>query len=159
MRCALRAVLAFGLICGVPRASRAQEPTLKPLTEHLAGIQQDSIGVLRYTARRCAALYVVVAEAASGRSAELAAQYRAVGPTFVGLATKAERALGSSEQEATDATQTAVLDIARIYLGRIKRNMALTGSYFADDPLIVADMQVCGKLAAIQSGPSGATPR
>ena len=64
------------------------------------------------------------------------------------MAAAADRAMGASEADAIAAVERATSDIALVYQERLRRNMALSGSYFSDDPLVVDDFNVCKALSA-----------
>lgn len=98
-------------------------------------------------------LYLVVAELAGDRSEAVRESYSSVVPLFLEMATRAEQALGSSEEDALQSTKTAVADIVELYQARARQNMAASGSYLADDSLMRSDVQVCGALSG--SGSSG----
>ncbi|HSL70974.1 MAG TPA: hypothetical protein VK864_12080 [Longimicrobiales bacterium] len=131
----------------VPGTVLAQEPTLRPLTEHIAGFESDSAGTARYVARRCAALYLLVADLSSSRDPELAEQYNKSVPPFLAMSARADQALGADTPEAFEATKTAIKGLVEVYVQRAKKNVATTGSYFAQDRVVGADMQVCKHIA------------
>jgi 16S rRNA C1402 (ribose-2'-O) methylase RsmI len=56
-------------------------------------------------------------------------------------ATLLATALGTPD--ALTVTVKEIQDIAVVYTERAQRNRALTGDYFAQDPLMVADAAVC----------------
>ena len=68
------------------------------------------------------------------------------------FAANADETLGSTQKESVASTLVAVQDISKIYQARARRFMAARGSYFADDPLIAADMPVCQQLLDGDSG-------
>jgi len=121
----------------------AQDLEMRPLIEHLEEFDQDSIGVFRYTARRCAALYLVVAELTSDSSLAVSERFAGAVPLLLEMATRADQRLGLSEDEAVNATALAVSDIVPLYQKRMRANMAARGSYLADDPFVREDVQVC----------------
>ena len=129
----------------------AQDPQLRPLSSQLAAFEGDSLGVFRYVVRRCAALYMVTGAMLMDREPELASVYQESGASFGVMATNADVRLGTADQnEAAEITIRAISEITAIYQARMNRNMALTGSYYADDPLIREDVEVCRSL--IESG-------
>ena len=139
-------IAAAFLWTGLSSTLFAQEPTLRPLSEHLESFASDSLGVSRYVARRCAALYAIVSGITADRSPELSAGFDSIAPKFLAMAAAFDRALGASEADAMAAVQRATSDIALVYRERLRRTMALSGSYFADDPLIADVFRVCSCL-------------
>jgi hypothetical protein len=132
---------------GLAQPTSAQELELRPISEHIALLDQDSIGVFRYAVRRCAGLYLLASEASEARSPDLGTTYFEAATQFLGLAIRADEALGSTAEHAQEATVVAVSDISELYRVRFRRNMAVSGSYFVDDPLVRADFEMCRSLA------------
>lgn len=118
----------------------------EPLSTHVARFSEDSLGVTRYVARRCAALYALAAGLSQSRSPDLAESLQQHVASFLALSVAIDKELGSSYEEAIEATEVSVSDIGELYRERARSHMARTGTYFASDSLVEDDMAVCRAL-------------
>jgi hypothetical protein len=145
-----RAEIALAIVLALSHTLRpvsAQEPQLKPISEYLAQIDQDPVDAIRYVNRRCASLHLLISEVSLESSPELSETYLETASRFIAVAIRAEEALGSSAENSRESTQLALSDIMELYRVRFRHNMAVSGSYFVDDPLARADLEVCSSLA------------
>lgn len=132
---------ALLLALSPPTSVTAQE--LRAIEVHLQALQTDSIGTLRYVARRCAGLFTVLADVSETSSPEVSRSFSEGVPAFIAMAVRAEQRLGSAEAQALESTELAIRDIMPLYQRRMRVNMASSGSYIADDGLLRSDVQVC----------------
>lgn len=133
--------LVVVLLLGAPLAAQDSEPALRPLSEHLGQLEESPRGEFRYIARRCAALYSVIA--ATDDDASFMGDYV---PAFLEMSTKVEINMGATAEEGLAATRRGVRDIAEVLRDRMRRNMAVSGNYFSEDPLLSGDLRTCRRV-------------
>ncbi len=126
----------------------AQTPSLRPIAGYLPAADSGDVSALRYVARRCTALFILINNNLKERGdTAAAARFETAGASFLSVAQKTEQAMGSSPSAASVTTQSAIEDIAQLLMGRMKANMAATGSYYAEDELLRSDVTTCFKLS------------
>lgn len=135
------------LLLAVQGIAAQENVDLRPVGDHLAEIEQDSIGSIRYVAMRCGALYALVSGQVEDQEPQLSEQFFESGARFLTLAVEANRTLGATHAESVQFASSTMEDIAGLYRERMRRNMAARGSHFVDDPLIAGDMDTCRRLA------------
>jgi hypothetical protein len=124
--------------------------SMRPLTEL---VESDDPAVGAYVLRRCAGLYRVFELMWQSDQPELAARFQESLGTFLLAATQRATDLGTPD--ARGVTFAEVQAIVDVYVERALRNRALTGDYFAQDPLMSSDGELCRDLLEILSPPAG----
>ena len=121
----------------VPVDGTAQD--LRPIDEIL---DTEDPAVLAYGTRRCAALWANYQLLWMEDRPELSETFN---QQKVLLILAAHRFAQSAQEREVPLTTTAqeIDDIAQIYRERADRNRALTGDYFAGDPLVERDGATC----------------
>ena len=124
----------------------AQAPTLRPLSEYLQE-EQDPTRGRRYAANRCGALFSLISTQRAIRGdAGTAEMYSDWVIGFGAVALGAVVEPGLTSRDALGQNQEAFDRIKEILTERMDRNMALSGSYYADDPLLGNDFRTCRDL-------------
>ena len=131
-------LLALALVTVAPVAVEAQQD-LRPIDEML---DSEDPAVLAYATRRCAALWANYQLLWMEDRPELSETFN---QQKVLLIVTAHRFAQSAQEREVPLTTTAqeIEDIAQIYRERADRNRALTGDYFAGDPLVERDGATC----------------
>jgi len=129
-------VLAATMMC-LPVDGTAQE--MRPIDESM---DSEDPAVLAYGTRRCAALWANYQLLWMEDRPELSETFN---QQKVLLILAAHRFAQSAQEREVPLTTTAqeIDDIAQIYRERADRNRALTGDYFAGDPLVERDGATC----------------
>ena len=121
----------------VPVDGVAQE--MRPIDEFLDG---EDPAVLAYATRRCAALWANYQLLWMEDRPELSETFNQQKALLIVAAHRFAQA--KQEREVPLATTAQEIDdIAQIYRERADRNRALTGDYFAGDPLVERDGATC----------------
>ena len=129
----LRSSLAIALVGLAATALGAQEPTLRPVSEHLEQGAEDPVGTRRFAARRCSALFSLISVQMGDRGDHATAEMYANWVIGFGVvATMAGMELGSARAEARQDDESAVDQITEVLKERMSRNMAFA---FEPDPL------------------------
>ena len=133
----LTAVALAAVVLWVPVDGTAQD--LRPIDEIL---DTEDPAVLAYGTRRCAALWANYQLLWMEDRPELSETFN---QQKVLLILAAHRFAQSAQEREVPLTTTAqeIDDIAQIYRERADRNRALTGDYFAGDPLVERDGATC----------------
>ena len=133
----LTAVALALVMLWVPVDGTAQD--LRPIDEIL---DTEDPAVLAYGTRRCAALWANYQLLWMEDRPELSETFN---QQKVLLILAAHRFAQSAQEREVPLTTTAqeIEDIAQIYRERADRNRALTGDYFAGDPLVERDGATC----------------
>ena len=133
----LTAVALALVMLWVPVDGTAQD--LRPIDEIL---DTEDPAVLAYGTRRCAALWANYQLLWMEDRPELSETFN---QQKVLLILAAHRFAQSAQEREVPLTTTAqeIDDIAQIYRERADRNRALTGDYFAGDPLVERDGATC----------------
>ena len=136
------AVLAGCMAVG----SSAQEPPLRPLSQHLEQGEPDDSASLHYVASRCSVLFSLVGVQRGNRgdrgSAEMYTDW-AIGFQTVALRTATEAA--GTTQEALSEIEEDFERIRGVLDERMRRSMA-GGNRYGYDPLIASDVRTCRDL-------------
>ncbi len=147
VRARLAMALSFAAIF-IGADLHAQTPSLRPIANYLPAVDSGDVSALRYVARRCTALFILINNNLKERGdTATAARFESAGISFLTLAQKAEQAMGGSASAASVTTQSAIEDIAQLLMSRMKANMAASGSYYAEDELLRSDVTACAKLS------------
>jgi len=131
------AVALAAVMLWVPVDGTAQD--LRPIDEI---VDSEDPAVLAYGTRRCAALWANYQLLWMEDRPELSETF---GQQKVLLILAAHRFAQSKQEREVPLATTAqeINDIAQIYRERADRNRALTGDYFAGDPLVERDGATC----------------
>ena len=131
-------LLALALVTVAPVAVEAEQD-LRPIDEIL---DSEDPAVLAYGTRRCAALWANYQLLWMEDRPELSETFN---QQKVLLIVTAHRFAQSAQEREVPLATTAqeIDDIAQIYRERADRNRALTGDYFAGDPLVERDGATC----------------
>ena len=133
----LTAVALAATMLWVPVDGVAQE--MRPIDEFLDG---EDPAVLAYATRRCAALWANYQLLWMEDRPELSETFNQQKGLLI---ITAHRFAQSTQEREVPLATTAqeIEDIAQIYRERADRNRALTGDYFAGDPLVERDGATC----------------
>ena len=135
----LTAVALAAVMLWVPVDGVAQD--LRPIDEILDSAEGDP-AVLAYGTRRCAALWANYQLLWMEDRPELSETFNQQKALLIVAAHRFAQA--KQEREVPLATTAQEInDIAQIYRERADRNRALTGDYFAGDPLVERDGATC----------------
>lgn len=127
------------------RGLDAQDPPLRPIMSYLG--DGATLSDWRYALRRCAALYSILGIKTRERGdSAAAAALDENGMDFLLLAKRADVAMGLPEDSAMSVAASAVVDVGAILAERMRRNMALSGSYWGSDSLLTSDMATCRRI-------------
>ena len=135
----LTAVALAAAMLWVPVDGVAQD--LRPIDEILDSAEGDP-AVLAYGTRRCADLWANYQLLWMEDRPELSETFNQQKALLIVAAHRCAQA--KQEREVPLATTAQEInDIAQIYRERADRNRALTGDYFAGDPLVERDGETC----------------
>ena len=140
----LLSLVGFLVFC-LPSGLPAQE--MRPIAEY---VDSEDPAVLAYAMRRCAALWANYQLLWIEDMPELSETFN---QQKVLLVVAAHRFAQSNQEREVPLETTAreVEDIAQIYRERADRNRALTGDYFAGDPFVEQDGEVCQAIVQLLS--------
>jgi hypothetical protein len=145
--CSAVAVLGIAFTALSGTTLSAQEPTLRPLSDHLEERERDPSGSVLYAATRCSALFDLVSAQRENRGDDATADmYSDWVIGFGAVALRAAVDSGRSSQDAIQQNREAVDEMKRILSARMDRNMAFSRSYYANDPLLSGDLRTCRDL-------------
>jgi hypothetical protein len=138
-----RIMFVFLLLAASASAAFGQQ--LRPISAYMGS--QD-MGDIRYVARRCAALYILIGPKAAERGAhDVAAFMEKSAGLFLLIASNAAVTMGTPPANASSVTREAVRKVVEVLGERMNRNMAITGSFYVGDALLESDLTECGATA------------
>lgn len=141
VRGARQAVLVLLLLASTSVAVRAQEQSLRPLSDYLEH-PGDEVATRTYVMRRCSALFSLVADQRRLRRDQATAEmYTDWSIGFRVHALRATLDSGWTAQEAQAVNEDAIGKLVDILRERIRRTI-----YIAQDPLLSSDVRTCRRL-------------
>lgn len=147
----LRSISRVAIATLAATSLSAQESPLRPVSDLLAGSDDDSVAITRYIARRCSGLFSLIsARYERNRDQGTADMYTRWSIGFEVAAARDEIELESTVEEALRNNKALVAQITNRLRERMNRTRAL-----ADDPLLSSDLRTCRDLVDDLGLPGG----